>query len=126
MAARKECMCVINATGIIKDAKVLEVRAKTVNDLIQRYGLTQEQSQLMGIRDNSQYLRTGLNSFERTCDISKLGDRLNQYQLGKDKLEQFRKEPKNLHLAVEAGEKIYGAVFSKLIRGLVECKEGTK
>ena len=94
--------------------------------MIQRYGLTQEQSQLMGIRDNSQYLRTGLNSFERTCDISKLGDRLNQYQLGKDKLEQFRKEPKNLHLAVEAGEKIYGTVFSKLIRELVECKEGTK
>ena len=78
MATGKECVCVINATGIIKDAKVLEVRAKTVNDLIQRYGLTQEQSQLAGIRDNAQYLRTGLYSFERTCDISKLGDKLNQ------------------------------------------------
>ena len=65
---------------------------------------------------------TGLNSFERTCDISKLGDRLNQYQLGKDKLEQFRKEPENLHLAVDAGVKIYGAVISKIEKGLIECK----
>ena len=122
MATGKECICVVNATGIIKDAKILEVRSKTVNDLIERYGLSQEESSIQGIKANAQYLRTGINSFERTCDISKLGDRLNQYQLGKDKLEQFRKEPKNLNLAVEAGSKIYGAVFSKLIRGLVECK----
>ena len=122
MATGKECICVISATGIIKDAKVLEVRAKTVNDLIQRYGLVQEESSIQGIRANAQYLHTGLNSLERACDISKLGDRLNQYQIGKDKLLQFRKEPKNLHLAVEAGEKIYSAVFGKLIKGLVECK----
>ncbi len=121
MTTRKECICIINAAGIIKDAKVLEVRSKTVNDLIERHGLYQEASSLQGIRANAQYLRTGLKSFERTCDVSKLGDRLDQYQLGKDKLEQFRKEPKNLHLAVEAGSKIYGAVFSKLIRGIIEC-----
>lgn len=110
------------AAGIIKDAKVLEVRSKTVNDLIQRYGLTREETSLAEIRANAQYLSTGIKSFERVCDISKLGDRLDQYQLGKDKLEQFRKDPKNLHLAAEAGSKIYGAVISKIENGLIECK----
>ncbi len=42
------------AAGIIKDAKVLEVRSKTVNDLIERYGLSQEESSLMRIRANAQ------------------------------------------------------------------------
>lgn len=77
---------------------------------------------MMEIRDNAHILRVCINSFERTCDISKLGDRLDQYQLGKDKLEQFRKEPKNLNLATEAGLKIYTAVISKIEKGLIECK----
>lgn len=124
MATRKECICAVNAAAIIKDARTLEARSKTINRLIGRYGLSgdAEESSMMEIRDNAQYLRTGIKSFERTCDISKLGDRLDQYQLGKDKLEQFRKEPKNLNLATDAGLKIYTAVISKIEKGLIECK----
>lgn len=108
----------INAAGIIKDARTLEAMSKTINRLIGRYGLSRDAEELsmMEIRDNTQHLRTGIKSFERACDISKLGDRLDQYQLAKDKLEQFRKDPKDLNLAIEAGSKIYGAVFSNDIR----------
>lgn len=124
MATRKECVCIVNSAGIIKDAKVLEARSKTINRLIEKYGLSQdaEESSMMEIRDNANSLRTGIKSFEHTCDISKLGDRLGQYQLGKDRLEQFQKEPKNLNLAIEAGSKIYGAVISKIEKGLIECE----
>lgn len=124
MATRKECICAVNSAGIIKDAKVLEARSKTINRLIERYGLSRdaEESSMMEIRDNADSLRAGIKSFEHTCNISKLGDRLDQYQLGKDRLEQFRKEPKNLNLAIEAGSKIYGAVISKIEKGLIECK----
>ncbi len=113
---------------------MLEARSKTLDRLIRMYkaGMVSaiprdvEESSMMEIRDNAQYLCTGIRSFERTCDISKLDDRLAQYQLGKDKLEQFRKEPKNLDLAIEAGSKIYGAVFSRITsrvkKGLIECK----
>ncbi len=114
----------VNAAGIIKDARALEARSKTINRLIGRYGLSgeAEESSMMEIRDNAHILRIGINSFEHACDISKLGDRLDQYQLGKDKLEQFRKDPKDLNLATEAGLKIYTAVFSKIDKGLIECK----
>lgn len=134
MATGDECICIINTAGIIKDAKVLEARSKTLDRLIRMHktGMVSaiprdvEESSMMEIRDNAQYLRTGINSFERACDISKLDDRLAQYRLGKDKLEQFRKEPENLNLAIEAGSKIYGAVFSRITsrvkKGLIECK----
>lgn len=94
MATRKEYACIVNAAGIIKDARALEARSKTINRLIGRYGLSgeAEESSMMEIRDNAHILRIGINSFEHACDISKLGDRLDQYQLGKDKLEQFRKD----------------------------------
>lgn len=125
MATRKECVCIINAAGIIKDARTLEARSKTINRLIGRYGLSQEaeESSMMEIRDNAHILHVGINSFERACDISKLGDRLDQYKLGKDKLEQFRKDPKNLTLATDAGLKIYTAVISKIEKGLIECRQ---
>lgn len=123
MATIKECTCMVNAAGIIKDARTLEARSKTINRLIGRYGLSgdAEESSMMEIRDNAHILRIGINSFEHTCDISKLGDRFDQYQLGKDKLEQFRKDPKDLNLATEAGLKIYTAVISKIDKGLIEC-----
>lgn len=130
MATRKECLCIENAAGIIKDAKVLEAKSDLLdrltrmhkNRMISAIPRDIEETYLMDIRDSAQHLRTGINSFERACDISKLSDRLGQYQLAKDKLEQFRKEPENLKLAIEAGRKVYGAVFSKIGKGLIECK----
>ena len=124
MATRKECICMVNAAGIITDARALEARSKTINRLIGRYGLSGDakESSMMEIKNNAHVLRVGINSFERTCGISKLGDRLDQYQLGKDKLEQFKKDPKDLNLVIEAGSKIYGAGISKIEKGLIECK----
>ena len=123
MATKKECICAVNAAGIIKDARTLEARSTTINRLIEKYGLSQDAkiSSMFEIRDNAQALHIGIKSFERACDISKLGDRLDQYQLGKDKLEQFRKEPENLNLPIEAGKKILGAVISKIERELLDC-----
>lgn len=126
MATRKECICIENAAGIIKDAKILEESGRTLDTLTRMYEERLyrdiKESSMMMVRDNAQNLRVGIKSFEHACDISKLGTRLDQYQLGKDKLEQFRKEPENLNLAIDAGRKIYGAVFSKIGKGLIECK----
>jgi len=130
MATRKECICIENAAGLIKDAKVLEAKSDLLDRLTRMHksGMVSaiprdvEESYMMDIRDSARYVQIGTKSFENACNISKLGTRLDQYQLGKEKLEQFRKEPENLNLAIDAGRKIYGAVFSKIGKGLIECK----
>lgn len=126
MTTRKECVCAVNAAGIIKDARTLEARSNTINRLIGRNGLSKEAEELsmIVIKNDANALIIGIKSFEHACDISKLGNKLDQYQLGKDKLEQFLKNPKDLDLAIDSGSKIHTAVISKIERGLIgECRK---